>query len=243
MVNRPVLHVASHGLFEALRIKARLDEASKRYGQVEHIIGSFPTKDYGLSHSDSRRKIIVVFKSRGVVGACLIFHGFRYNLRKQWYFSPHFHALGFILGGYSRCRNCYRKCNCDSACDGFDSRAWKLFNEDGYYVKVMAKRITVFGTAWYQLNHSSYKIGVKHFHIATWFGNVSYRKLKVTVEVRRAVCPICQNELVELRYSGDRRLHLSEKRDSFEDNKEDGCVVWAEVESSSQAVARNFGDI
>ena len=228
---------------EAGRIKARLDEASKRSGQVEHIISSVPSKDYGMFHNALRRKNIKILKSRGVVGACLIFHGFRYNVVKQWYFSPHFHALGFVLGGYSKCRNCYRKCNCDSACDGFDSRAWKLFNEDGYYVKVMGKRKTIFGTAWYQLSHSSYKIGVKRFHIATWFGNVSYRKLKVTVEIRRAVCPICQHDLVKLHYSGNRRLHLSEKLDSFEDYKEDGIVVWVEVESSSQAVARNFGGI
>ena len=34
------------------------------------------------------------------------------------------------------------------------------------------------------------------------FGCCSYRKLKVTVEVRRKVCPICQHELERLRYVG-----------------------------------------
>jgi len=36
--------------------------------------------------------------------------------------------------------------------------------------------------------------------VATLFGNCSYRKLKVTVELRKSVCPICQHDLEKLRY-------------------------------------------
>jgi hypothetical protein len=52
--------------------------------------------------------------------------------------------------------------------------------------------------AWYQLNHSSYKVGVKRFHIATWFGVVIYRKFEFTVEKRKELCPICSDELYDV---------------------------------------------
>ena len=70
---------------EARNIKARLKEGSKRLGKVEHIICSVPPKDYGLSFKALRRKAVKVLKSRGVFGGVLIFHAFRYNLRKHWY--------------------------------------------------------------------------------------------------------------------------------------------------------------
>jgi len=84
---------------EARSIEGRLAEASKRFGLVEHIVCSVPLKDYGLSYEAMRRKADRVLLSRGVVGGVKIFHAFRYDLRKYWYFSPHFHVLGFILGG------------------------------------------------------------------------------------------------------------------------------------------------
>jgi len=165
---------------EAGNVEARLKEASKHFGSVEHIVASIPVKDYGLDLKALRLKVIKMLKGIGVVGGCLIFHGFRYNLRKQWYFSPHFHVLGFILGGYARCRRC-KGADCYACDGGFDGKTYKLYHKNGYIIRVMGKRKTVFGTSWYQLNHSSYKAGSVRFHIATWFGVCSYRKLKVTV--------------------------------------------------------------
>jgi hypothetical protein len=204
-------------------------EASKKFGLPEHIILSVPVRDYHLLPKALRRKAVKVAKKRGVIGGCLIFHGFRYRPHKGWYWSPHFHCIGFVLGGYARCRNCNRKSNCVSACNGFDSRAWKLFNKDGWYVKALGKRKTVFGTAWYQLNHSTYDSSVRNFHIATWFGVCSYRKLKVTPEVRKELCPICQSELVDIRYTGFNREHFSDKRKVFADLVENGEVVGVET--------------
>lgn len=98
---------------------------------------------------------------------------------------------------------------------------------------MLAKRKTVFGTAWYQLHHSSVKKDVKHFHVATWFGVCSYRKLKVTVEYRKEVCPICQHDLFDLGYFGGERFVLDGsssdyERDSYENYEEDGRAVWVE---------------
>lgn len=91
----------------------------------------------------------------------------------------------------------------------------------------------LWGQLGYQLNHSSVKVGVSRFHIATWFGNCSYRKLKVTIEKRKEVCPICQHDLVALRYFGNRCFVYT--RDSIEyqhyefcDMNEGQGDVWGE---------------
>src|SRR3990170_5347954 len=85
---------------EAHKIEVRLAEASRRFGLVEHIIGSVPPEWYGLNHEELRVKIKEGLSARGIIGGVLIFHGFRYSVARQWYWSPHFHFLGFILGGY-----------------------------------------------------------------------------------------------------------------------------------------------
>jgi len=178
-----------------------LAEASKRFGQVEHIVCSVPVRDYGLGYDVLRHRVVKVLRDRGVIGGVLIFHGFRYSLREWWYWSPHFHVLGFIAGGY-RCRGCKRKCF--KGCEGFDNRNYRCYEKDGYVVKVLGKRKTIGGTAWYQLNHSSIDITKKRFHVSTLFGVVSYRKLKIeSGGSRRYVCPVCGHNLEKLRYVGD----------------------------------------
>lgn len=231
----PVCYKYGWAVRQAGKIEMRLKEASKHFGKVEHIVASVPVKDYGLTHRCLRRKVIKILKSVGVVGGVLIFHAFRYNIKKQWYFSPHFHVLGFVVGGYSRCRHC-KGGDC-YACDGFEGRVYRAYRHNGYIIRVLGERKTVGGTAWYQLNHASIKKNVKRFHVATWFGVCSYRKLKVTVEYKKRVCPICQHDLVSLRYFGDKRSILDcffsdadscDKRCSFEDYVENGRVVWVE---------------
>ena len=71
------------------------------------------------------------------IGGCMIFHGYRVDRRRDVLFwSAHYHVLGFVYGGYSRCRECPRKWNCLKDCGGFDDRAWQGFQSDGYFVKV-----------------------------------------------------------------------------------------------------------
>ena len=244
----PICYKKGWAVREAGMIKARLDEASKHYGQVEHLVISVPAKDYGLEFNKLRKKVGKILSKRGVIGGSLIFHGFRYNsktVRKNgevrymgWYWSPHFHVLGFILGGYTRCRNCKNKSSCIKGCGNFDDRNyWDGFMKDGYYLKVFGKRKTVFGTALYQLNHSSYKVNVKRFHVATWFGACSYRKLKVTPELRKFLCPICEHELVKISYLGSKSLNLKAKHGGFADYKEDGKIVFVEKVSERNKVA------
>ena len=208
---------------EAHKIEVRLAEGAKRFGLVEHIVATVPPKFYGLDYEALRAKVVQILSDRGVIGGVLIFHGARFNLRQCWYWSPHFHCLGFIRGGYGKCRGCAK---CVKGCGGFVDRSYRCFEKDSCVVKVLAKRKTVGGTAWYQLNHSTVKVGAKRFHVATWFGVCSYRKLKVMVTDKKSVCPICGSDLVKLLYFGDKRFDLG-KREFYDDAFDaDGRPVW-----------------
>jgi hypothetical protein len=222
----PICYKKGWAVREAGKIEARLKEASIRFGLVEHIVCSVPSKDYGLSLKGLRRRAVKVLFGCGIVGGVLIFHAFRYDIKRQWYWSPHFHVLGFVLGGYGRCRHC-KGGNC-YACDGCEGRTYRAYGESGYIIRVLDERITIFGTAWYQLNHASIKKDAKRFHVATWFGACSYRKLKVTVEYKKKVCPICGHDLVWLNYCGLK--DFSDCENEFLDDYYDECgrPQWVE---------------
>jgi hypothetical protein len=122
-----------------------------------------------------------------------------------WRWNPHFHVLGFVGGeGYGKCRSC-KGADCYK-CKGFEGVTRTENKKDGWLVKVLEKRKTVGGTCWYQLNHCSIRRGSKKSHAATWFGVCSYRKLKLIngmdVGIKHT-CPICNSELVRIRYLGD----------------------------------------
>lgn len=196
------------------RINARVQEARKKFGDFEHIVISVPPKDYGLSYDTLKKKVNDILIARGIIGGCKIFHGFRFATRKEslrrgvpegWYWSPHFHVIGRILGGYSRCRNCkfLRQRDCQKGCGNFfDRNYWNGYMKDGYYLKVLGPRNDFFATAWYQLNHASYDKTKKRANIVTWFGVCSRRKMKVTPEKKKQLCPICNHELKPVRYVG-----------------------------------------
>ena len=237
---------------EARAIENRLKKASKHFGLVEHVIVTFPPKFWHLSVEQLREKAREVLKRRHVVGGSLIFHGFRYNMRKCWYLSPHFHCLGFILGGYGKCRKCPKAHTQEcKGCGGFVDRQYRAYETDGCIVKVKGKRISIFWTAYYQLNHATVKMNTTRFHVATWFGNVSYHKMKVTAELRKSVCPICQHDLVKMRYNGKALdvwmllytggflASLKEDADWVLLEKE---VVWEQVVSSGSYEYRRDGD-
>lgn len=233
---------------EAGEIDTRLAEASKRFGLVEHIIASVPLSSYGLSDEGLRAKTVKALAVRGIVGGCLIFHGFRYKETRGWYWSPHFHVLGFIKGGY-KCRSCVKQL-CSSCC-GFEAHTRRCFEKDGFIVKIAEDRYGVKGvrgsvseTAKYQLSHASIRTDVKRPHAVFWYGVCSYRKLKVKVEKRKASCPCCGRELIRLRYFGMKRFVLDRDSpyfvyESFDDLEEEGRVVWEEVPSSRYDYGRS----
>lgn len=67
--------------------------------------------------------------------------------------------------------------------------------------------------------------------VVTWFGICSYRRLKVTYEVRKMVCPWCLHDLEDGYYFGDKVFAKDPSasdyvRDSWLPLLEDGREVW-----------------
>ena len=151
----------------------RIEAASKRFGLPQHVIVSCPESSWGLAefHNDEfRAKVKKLLYARGVVGGCMIYHGFRFaNYQESiekgvlfgWYWGPHMHVVGFLLGGY-KCRHCPKlshagKYSC-AGCDGFEAVTRRCYEKDKTIVKVKDERITIFGTIWYQANHSAIRV-------------------------------------------------------------------------------------
>ena len=183
------------------------------------------------------KKHVKFMANRGIIGGSIIFHGFRYANRKEahikgvpfgWRWSPHFHILGFVGGeGYGLCRKC-KGGDC-YACKGFEGITRRENKKDGWVVKVLDKRKTVGGTCWYQLNHCSIQRGSKKSHATTWFGACSYRKLEIIngddVGIQHK-CPICDSELVHVRYLGNSKLLLTRKGEILNMFDENGTPLW-----------------
>lgn len=200
----PICYERGWAVREAKNIEFRLEQASKRFGLAEHIIVALPPKYWGFCYEELQKLCDHVLKSRGIVGGVKLFHGFRYDVKRQWWWSPHFHVLGFIYGGYGKCRHCPK---CKNGCGGFVDRNYRLNEIDGVYVKVKGKRKSIFGTAWYLLHHSTIRTDKKRFHVARWFGVCSYRRLEISKELRKEYdrlhkpkCPICGSDLVRHEY-------------------------------------------
>lgn len=163
---------------------------------------------------------------RGVIGGVSMFHPVRYNPVDGWHWSPHFHFLGVLVPSYGRCRRCvdkvclgrnreFERCKVngfeavtrrENLKDGFivkifarRGKAWKTYFMDGEKVRVAGDEDNIFGTLSYQLSHAGLIVGSKRASVVHWFGVCSYRALKVTVARRKQLCPICDEEFVQIR--------------------------------------------
>lgn len=261
----PICFKHGFAVREARSASERIKVASKTSGSpAEHIIYSVSPKDYGLSFEKLREKARKDLMAVGVVGGALIFHGFRFRNHKEsvikkvpygWTWAPHWHCVGFLLLGYSHCRNCkkvkassYGK-PCESVCEGcsgFENKVRNYGREHGGVIIKIADsgraRKSVMGTLYYQLHHASLDASKKRFHVLTWFGSCGYHKLKVEHQKHSDLCPLCKNELVKVRYFGSEVIvtdfnSFSFKRELFLDAFEDGKSVFAVIEDEKP----NFG--
>lgn len=206
---------------QAVRAEERLAEGSKKFGLAEHIIASVPLRLYYITDGH-RLKLLArkIVEKVGVIGGSDVFHGFRYSYAKGWYWSPHIHHLGYILGGY-KCRNCpnfdFASHSVCGNCNEFEARVRRMNDRDGWIVKVARDRISgkaevrksVRKTLGYELAHASVPVGVRRFRVLTYWGCMSYRKLKVTHKRVKRLCPLCHFELKAFRYNGSDALVLS----------------------------------
>jgi len=119
----PICYRLGWAVRQARANEARLVEASKVLGlPIEHVMCSLPRSDYDLPLKEARRKDIEVLLGRDVIGGLMILHGQRIDKETGVEsFSPHWHVLGFIRGGY-HCRECDHKWNCTAGCGGWDAR-------------------------------------------------------------------------------------------------------------------------
>ncbi|GAI13172.1 unnamed protein product, partial [marine sediment metagenome] len=171
-------------------------------GPAKHIMISLPQEDFGLVSTDYpglRRKVYKILKRVGTRGGCLIFHPFRRRCPRcgsipemghkicsfcgnywfEWYFSPHFHVVGF----------------------GWIEGTGQEFLRSGYVVKNIGRRRSVGGTVLYQLSHAGVHLD---YHVVTWFGVCSYNKLRVVQEDREGnTCPTCGARLIPCAWFGE----------------------------------------
>lgn len=190
---------------EASKVEWRLMAWSGR-GEPIHVVVSPKNKDiHLLKYTSLRQKCYDIAQSSGFLGGSCIFHPYRQRKDKSWYFSPHFHLIGF--GWIKGTKSGYKK--------------------HGWIVKNVGVRKTISGTALYQLSHCGIH---EKYHSVTWFGKLSYNRLKVPEKpIEKEVCPICGKRLRELWYFGKEPLPKVEGE------------YWLDFNSSFQYRPR-FGD-
>ena len=146
---------------------------------AKHIIISVPSWLYYKSKKELAKESYMILKDVGCVGGTAIFHPFRYKKDlKLWYYSPHFHVIGF----------------------GWIENTVENYKRNGWVVKNKGFRDSTFATFYYQLSHAGIK---KQNHTLVWFGDLSYSKLKVEKEDHdEDVCPYCNAKLKEVESYG-----------------------------------------
>ena len=204
----PVCFIRGWSVRGARRIDDRLAVGVKRgLGKVEHISVSVPVADRGLPEPVMRAKCRAALFDRGVSGGCMIYHGYRIDRsRNVLVWSCHYHVLGFIAGGFDFCRNCSHDREDCRSCTGFKGREVRGYAKDGYLVKVHEVRKTVIGTAHYQLNHATIRIGIRRFQSVTWFGSCACSKFKAVKSKAEVSCPACGSEMVRSVYVGKHHI-------------------------------------
>lgn len=172
---------------EADRIDDRIKKAIKidpLFGKPIHFMVSVPRAKWSLPIERLRSESYEVAKRVGFKGGSCIFHPLRETNNGRWYFSPHFHMIGY----------------------GWIEGVSNEFKISGWIAKNLRVRKSVFGTAYYQLTHCGVWYGGGIKHSVTWFGALSYSKLPLKKlglsrpidSDERGCCPYCGSKLKSL---------------------------------------------
>lgn len=191
-----------------------------------HVCVSVPESDYEvfrLAPAFIRKKAVDCARKSGVIGGMIVIHPWRrccsrcgrhmsdhyrgFNICPdcgsdgcKWYFSPHFHIVGY---GWIH-----------------SERRREVTEKTGYVIVNFGVRKSVFATIHYQLSHCgvqdsrlSSRGRKSRPHTVVWFGCCSYRKLKIPkYQLRSRRCPVCQQKLKRVFYEkSDNELRSMEK--------------------------------
>lgn len=170
---------------ESNKSASRLEVYEKKTGEkAKHIILSPGENFKNKSIPELRKEAYKILKFVKAKGGCLVVHPFRnyktYDFQNGktnsdfWYPAVHFHIVGF----------------------GWLENIVENYKKNGWVVKNKGTRESNFGTIRYILSHAGIK---KKSHTLTWFGDLSYSKLKVPEFVNEErICPYCSEELGEV---------------------------------------------
>lgn len=148
------------------RILDRLKASKKNQKFLKHVVVSPPRWLQHKPIEDLRKEARKMAKRAGIIGGLDIVHPFRQK-GKQWYLSPHFHYLAW----------------------GWVAKTDEIFQKNGWLVKNIGIRENPIGIVMYLLSHAGIK---KRRHTITWFGALSYSKLKVEKLDFGIKCPECE---------------------------------------------------
>jgi len=165
---------------EAKAATKRIEYYAKKSGKhVKHLVWS-PAPYNPIIHKSlkvMRKACYAAMKEIHFTGAAVIFHAYRdrvVNGYKEWYYSPHFHLVGF----------------------GWVEGTKEYHAKNKTVIVNLGERESVFATFVYQLSHCAIK---KRHHSLTWIGSLSYSELKIPkVPDEDDICPYCSAPLVNV---------------------------------------------
>jgi hypothetical protein len=199
---------------EADRIEKRIlaaQEQKRGLGRPIHAVASVPQRLWYVSKEDLAREAQAVAGRVGFLGGSCIYHAFREKKEsKRWYFSPHFHMLGF----------------------GWIVGTKEEYESSGWIFKNARVRKSVRATALYELSHCAVWYGAGKKHSVTWFGAVSYNKLRCPRSrgLDQVCCPVCGSPIQKLVWKGSEAAPLPcSGIDGFYFASAEGWEAWSEV--------------
>lgn len=153
-------------------------------GRPIHVVASPSQKLVDeLPYRELKKRCELALKMTGFRGGVEIFHPWREKRDKSWYLSPHFHEVGF----------------------GWILNSEKVLEQTGVLVKNLGIRKSVYATIMYQLSHCGVYMLKPKKHSITWWGALSYNKLKIPRELlaEDELCPLCLGPLKRLIHYGE----------------------------------------
>ena len=197
------------------RIEAYQKQVKGTRNSPIHVIVSPSQEDIDtLDYQELRVRAQKQAQKGGVFAGIMILHPFREREDGSWYLSPHFHIVGF----------------------GWVAHAAQLYAQNGYIVKNLGVRKSVYATISYQLSHAGIYMKAEGERgkkaTVTWFGYLAYTKFHYQSEPTKHVCPICEGVLhvVEWRGEGDPPLLTIDNPSDTGEYFLDASLDWVQRE-------------